>query len=154
MKLKVAAVIAGVVAVAAVVAAAIFINYYSKSDKIISFDAQSNGETLEFSCDNMYPGEVRTSDYKLESKFSGNLILSFVEGTKSDLMPYLNAKISVDGQDVYNGPLEDIMETSLVSYVEKGGADFSVSFWIDLSTDNSAQGLEAVFYLDMKVERA
>ena len=143
MKGKIAVIIVSVAAVAAVVAAALFVNYYTNSDRLISFDAQSNGETLEFSCDNMYPGEVRTSDYQLKSEFSGELILTFVSGTQGDLVPYLNTEVSVGGSSVYSGPLQSVMESSLTADIPKGGAKFSVSFWIDIDTENQAQGLGA-----------
>ena len=153
MKGKIAAAIISVIALVAAIIAAVFVNYYTNSDKVISFDAESDGETLAFTCENMYPGQVQASEFRLESVFDGEIIFKFVEGDVKALLPYLNAEVSVDGVSLYSGSLNELMGKNLTSRITQEGSDFALSYWIDIDADNSAQGLSAKFYVDLKVER-
>ena len=97
MKGKIAAAIISVIALVAAIIAAVFVNYYTNSDKVISFDAESDGETLAFTCENMYPGQVQASEFRLESVFDGEIIFTFVKGDVTALLPYLNAEVIPHG---------------------------------------------------------
>lgn len=63
MKAKIWLIILGVLAVAAAIGAALFVNYYVASDNVISLDGDNESETLSFTCENMSPG-VESRDRK------------------------------------------------------------------------------------------
>lgn len=149
MKAKIWLIILGVLAVAAAIGAAIFVNFYAMSDNVISLDGNDDGETLTFTCGNMAPGDESSSDYILEIVFADEVSFTFVEGEESGLLPYLDAEIVLDGVSVYSGPLEEAIGERLVAPAGEDSA-LTVTFSLDLSVDNSAQGKSAQFYLDIK----
>lgn len=148
MKAKIWLIILGVLAVAAAIGAALFVNYYVASDNVISLD-DNESETLSFTCENMSPGDESSSDYILEIVFADEVSFTFVEGEESGLLPYLDAEIVLDGVSVYSGPLEEAIGERLVAPAGEDSA-LTVTFSLDLSVDNSAQGKSAQFYLDIK----
>lgn len=149
MKAKIWLIILGVLAVAAAIGAALFVNYYAMSDNVISLDGNDDGETLTFTCGNMAPGDESSSDYILEIVFADEVSFTFVEGEESGLLPYLDAEIVLGGVSVYSGPLEEAIGERLVAPAGEDSA-LTVTFSLDLSVDNSAQGKSAQFYLDIK----
>lgn len=149
MKAKTWLIVLGVLAVAAAIGAAIFVNFYAMSDNVISLDGDDDGETLTFTCGNMAPGDESSSDYILEIVFADEVSFTFVEGEESGLLPYLDAEIVLDGVSVYSGPLEEAIGERLVAPAGEDSA-LTVTFSLDLSVDNSAQGKSAQFYLDIK----
>ena len=149
MKAKIWLIILGVLAVAAAIGAAIFVNFYAMSDNVISLDGDDDGETLTFTCGNMAPGDESSSDYILEIVFADEVSFTFVEGEESGLLPYLDAEIVLDGVSVYSGPLEEAIGERLVAPAGEDSA-LTVTFSLDLSVDNSAQGKSAQFYLDIR----
>lgn len=149
MKAKTWLIVLGVLVVAAAIGAAIFVNFYAMSDNVISLDGNDDGETLTFTCGNMAPGDESSSDYILEIVFADEVSFTFVEGEESGLLPYLDAEIVLDGVSVYSGPLEEAIGERLVAPAGEDSA-LTVTFSLDLSVDNSAQGKSAQFYLDIK----
>lgn len=149
MKAKIWLIVLGVLVVAAAIGAAIFVNFYAMSDNVISLDGDDDGETLTFTCGNMAPGDESSSDYVLEIAFADEVSFTFVEGEESGLLPYLDAEIVLDGVSVYSGPLEEAIGERLVAPAGEDSA-LTVTFSLDLSVDNSAQGKSAQFYLDIK----
>lgn len=149
MKAKTWLIVLGVLVVAAAIGAAIFVNFYAMSDNVISLDGDDDGETLTFTCGNMAPGDESSSDYILEIVFADEVSFTFVEGEESGLLPYLDAEIVLDGVSVYSGPLEEAIGERLVAPAGEDSA-LTVTFSLDLSVDNSAQGKSAQFYLDIK----
>lgn len=149
MKAKIWLIILGVLAVAAAIGAALFVNYYVASDNVISLEGDNESETLSFTCENMSPGAESSSDYVLEIAFADEVSFTFVEGEESGLLPYLDAEIVLDGVSVYSGPLEEAIGERLVAPAGEDSA-LTVTFSLDLSVDNSAQGKSAQFYLDIK----
>lgn len=149
MKAKIWLIVLGMLVVAAAIGAAIFVNFYAMSDNVISLDGDDDGETLTFTCGNMAPGDESSSDYVLEIAFADEVSFTFVEGEESGLLPYLDAEIVLDGVSVYSGPLEEAIGERLVAPAGEDSA-LTVTFSLDLSVDNSAQGKSAQFYLDIK----
>lgn len=149
MKAKIWLIILGVLAVAAAIGAALFVNYYVASDNVISLDGDDDGETLTFTCGNMAPGDESSSDYILEIAFADEVSFTFTEGEESGLLPYLDAEIVLDGVSVYSGPLEEAIGERLVAPAGEDSV-LTVTFSLALSVDNSAQGKSSQFYLDIK----
>lgn len=149
MKAKIWLIVLGVLAVAAAIATAVFVNYYTSSDNVIRLDGENESETLTFTCENMAPGAESSSDYVLEIVFANNVSFTFKEGEESGLVPYIDAEIVLDGVSVYSGSLEEAIGESFVAPVGENSV-LTVTFSLDLSVDNSAQGQSAEFYLDIK----
>jgi hypothetical protein len=131
---------------------------YAAEQSDIYLTAQDEGDNVAFAISNMLPGDTETKTFRVSVKGDEPLPVTYTirfHGGDLELADYVDCLITLDGDTVlYDGKLADVPSTFVNDANCSSGSDatqvYQVTFSMDTSVGNEAQGLQLM--LDMKWE--
>lgn len=105
-----------------------------------------NGEPFSDSVriENLVPGQSQSSDYTAEAPNGSVLTIEFTKGAEDALDEFLTVTVTVNEETLYEGSMSECYGTPYTADVS-GEFTFSVSYSLDSSVGNAAQGLISEF---------
>lgn len=116
-------------------------------------------EEIKFSLEGMYPG--KEAEYSIHIDKEGvedfRFSLTFEASGNTDLAPYVDVALEVDGAVVSEGRLSELLLEEALGFTLSGGKDASVltiCYTMPMEVGNEAQELTADFVLKIQAESA
>lgn len=117
---------------------------------------EDGSETVEFSSVNIKPGDSDEYVLALTSQLPGDCVLTldFEEIEKGKLKQYLDVKIEMEGETLYEGSLEDLFEeenvlTKRCQIKKRKKYEIKVTYSMPLEVGNEAKRATADFLLNI-----
>ena len=117
---------------------------------------EDGSETVAFSSVNIKPGDSDAYVLALTSQLPGDCVLTmdFEEVDKGKLKKYLDVKIEFEGETLYEGSLEDLLEdenaiTTRCQIKKRHKYEIKVTYSMPLEVGNDAKGAISDFLLNI-----
>ena len=131
------------------VAAAVYI-VKDDGDFIVGGDGSSVSESAEIK--DLLPGEARTVTHKAKAKGSADFVVALRQGGENSLDQYISVTLKVNEETVFSGTVPEFLENGEVRCPVSGEFGFSVTYSIDESVGNEAQGKKSDLTIIYKIE--
>lgn len=130
-----------VIAVIAVLSVVLVVQNAAEGEERFVVSPESSAET-QFSVSGLHPGDSVTAEYGLSCNAADVVYTVTFDGKEGGLSAYLTVSVTVSGEKLYEGSLENAIGEKLTKAAE-GGADVTIVYTLPLDADNAAQGLTA-----------
>lgn len=120
-----------------------------KPETLMLYNKQPSDNT-PYDVKNMFPGDVETKNYCLRVSYTDVLVVKFritVETGYEKLAEVLKCKVSIEGEEVYDGLMNAVPELPLTVGEETDGVadlDYQITVYLETSVGNDYMNKELV----------